>query len=182
MSNRIAVIGVLAALFASSFAVPAFGGTNLASKAFNRAKAALSLARTAKFNAGTAQSTANSALSTANTANGTATAAAAGPRIIKLDREVSVGPGGFQSSTVTCPAGYSVSGSAMSLGAIDPVAEAVGTYFVIFDGYNPSATSTFHYHAYVVCVKSAGATAQPASINANARLDARRARAEFNAQ
>jgi hypothetical protein len=79
--------------------------------------------------------------------------------MVYITRQVSVSfvPGlDIGQITIGCPAGYLVAGSALSPGAIVPVAEAAGRNLVIFAGYNPSETTVYSYYAHVHCVESSG--------------------------
>jgi hypothetical protein len=179
--SRLAAVAVLVGLLSAVFVVPAFGGPS----PLRVAKKALTAAKSAKSSATKARNVAAHATDVANAANSNATTAfnkaAAGPRMVYFTRKVAVSyvPGSdFGSITITCPAGFRVAGSAMSPGAIQIVAEAVGSTAVSFSGYNPSETSVYSYYAHVQCVESSSVFIARSS-SAHAKRMAQQATAEF---
>jgi hypothetical protein len=182
--SRIAALTAVIFLLSAVLVVPAFGGPSplgVAKKALKTAKWSQSAARKARSAADRANSAAATANSNATTAFNRAVAADLGPHMVYITRQVAVSyiPGSdFGTITIGCPAGYHVAGSAMSPGAIQIVAEAVGSTAVTFTGYNPSETSVYSYYAHVQCVESSGYSIARNSAEQTKRL-ARQASAEF---
>ena len=147
------IAAALTLLLTIAFVVPAFGVPDplqLADRALDRAKKATKSAKKARKSARRAKKTADTALNRANLAW---TGTLAGPAVSYRTEKVLVAPLKFGDLTLRCPDGYRVTGSSISPGAVIPVSEAVAPNFVIFSGYNASATP-YSYYAQLQCVQS----------------------------